>query len=337
MSKVPRSRGFTLVELMVSIGILSFLVLLLMGITNAVSSHWVEGQSRNERRGNGRAILDFMARELQLAQLATSGPERIDYATTPPTYSTQTFQFVASVAASQSSANPTFIPDEYLNPHALFWQAADARVTTRGRISEIGYFVKWNGDKPVLVRFQADPADPNDTANLNLNFKIFDRDQSNNPVNWLEKSVIDAVAPASSPAERGWFAEGVIGLWVRSLDDQGRAISTDNSSSPATVKYQFDSRRGYRDAAGVGHGPPALPSAIEIALVLVDARTAQRFQNGDASIVQGLARANSSDPANMMAPAGSGDGVASFVQDLPPRIRQGARIYSTTIQIPASK
>lgn len=339
MNKALSKKAFSLVELLVSIAIFSLLILLLLQVTNAVSAQWVGGQARIDRRSNGRAILDFMARELQLAQLATSGPQQVDFATTPPTYSTQTFQFIASIKAKQNDANPTFIPQEYLNPHALFWQAPDARITTRGRMSEIGYFVKWVNQKAVLVRFQADPADPANPDNLNPNFLIYDRDTSaeKNSVNWLAKSVIDAVAPADGPADRGWFAENVIGLWIRALDERGRPITKDNSSSPTDLEYQFDSRRGYRDADNVGHGPPALPPVIEVAIVLLDNASAQRIEAGDPLVIQGLVTTNSMDPAKMMDPAGSGDGVASFVASLPVRIRPGARIYSTKIQIPAAK
>ena len=90
---------------------------------------------------------------------------------------------------------------------------------------------------------------------------------------------------------------------------------------------QFDSARGYTVGITNGSGAlvtkvfaPALPASLEVALVAVDARTAKRL-SGRATEKPGAASTDMWGDLN------------AFYNRLPPEIKQGARIYSTVIDL----
>ncbi len=81
-----RGDGFTLVELLVAVAILSILSLLLMVILNQVSAGWSLVQSQIDARQNGRAILTLMASDLRPAALPTdrTNTNNLQFVVDPP-------------------------------------------------------------------------------------------------------------------------------------------------------------------------------------------------------------------------------------------------------------
>lgn len=334
------SSAFTLVELLVATAILTLLSGLLMSIANQVGSAWREGQSANERRSTGRAILDFMATEIRQASSGISHPEVIDFKSgpgSPPTYSSLATHFVASLPALIGVASTTYPNttgngsgnNPFLNPHAVFWQAPIARNTSRGSLATIGYFVRWDGTQARLCRYQVDPAD---TAN----YTVFKTPQ----VNWVTSGNLNAIAPATAPTYQGWFADNVIGLWIRPLDAFGHPIQYE-AGVPMKINngYGFDSRRGYisngpdgvyNNADDVKVAGPALPPAVEIAIVTIDSTRASRITTGDVTTIQNLALAKAADPSKMW---DATDGIPAFLTGLPKGMRQAARCFSTTVYL----
>ena len=59
--------GFTLIELMVAMVVLSILMVMVATIFNDATKAWTLGTRRAETNGSGRAVVDFMARELSAA------------------------------------------------------------------------------------------------------------------------------------------------------------------------------------------------------------------------------------------------------------------------------
>ena len=329
--------GFTLVEILVATAILSLLAGMLMTVANQVGTAWRDGQSQNERRSTGRALLDFMAAEVQQASVGITQPEVIDFKTSPPTYSSLSTHFVASLPAligATGTSYPTTTANgssTYLNPHALFWQAPIARNPAGGALASVGYFVRWVGTEARLCRLQVDAAD---TAN----FRVLRTPREN----WLNNTILDNLAPASAPTYQGWFGDNVIGLWVRPLDAWGRPIQYEaETSTPQKINngYGFDSRRGY-----VSNGPdgtygnsddvkvagPALPPAVEIAIVTIDSTSARRITTSDVTAIRNLAAAKASDPARMW---DATDGIPGFITQLPVGLQRTARSYSTTVYL----
>ena len=227
------------------------------------------------------------------------------FATLPPDPSATNFQLVI---------NPAAVGGNYLLPQAAFWQAPVASDRSRGNMALVGYFVQWvnetNGPVPKLCRLLVD-----------TNYLL------QKPSDFVSDALIASNAPATKASGyAGQLAENVLGLWMRPLDQNKNPILND-AKAAAFPNGQFDSARGY--TAGITNGSgvpvtkvfaPALPASLEVALVAVDARTAKRL-SGRAT--------EKPDPASTDM---WGD-VNAFYNRLPPEVKQGARIYSTVIDL----
>lgn len=298
--------AFTILELLTAMAIFCFMVVALVNITGQAGDIWKSGEGQNQRRSNGRALLQNIAKELQLAVLPVDAP----VSTTAPGAAAN-LQFVANLP--NNSANNTVVPSGLLNPHGVFWQAPIARDLTAGDLACVGYFVKWDtsGGQPKaqLCRYFVNPSD---TAN----YLIYNK-SGGAAVNWL--SNVSAVAPSTTSNFQGWFADNVIGFWVRCLDDQGEPIKRTADGTELTNGYGFDSRQGFTDSLGKIHPAPALPAAVDIAMVTLDQRTASRLTSP------------------LTVPAGAPEtfqkDITDFVDSLPPQIKPGAQIFSTRVYL----
>ena len=244
------SRAFTLVELLVATAVLGVLIVLLAQVMSMVSDAWSGGTGRAERQQNGRALVDFIGRELRAAALPVDPKSN------------------GVVPDLQFVVNPSAVPEKYRQPHAIFWQAPIATETSKGSMAEIGYFVRWDDTRTppraLLCRMFANPGE--------AQHKVYDN------LGWLSEDVLQALAPADQPTGyRGLFAENVIGFWARCLDSTGNVISQSGGARGA-----YDSRKEYLDTSydatgatiNINRPAPTLPSAIEISLLMLDSRAA---------------------------------------------------------------
>jgi len=313
----PR-RGFTLLEVLVATAILSLMVVVLAGLASQAGNIWGSVNAQGQRRSTGRAMLQFIVRDLELAAVHVPYPSSTNAAN---------LQFIANI--STNAHNATCIPAEFLNPHAAFWQAPVANVKTKGDIAEIGYFVRWdtsepNAPKAMLCRFLVEPG--------NTNFVIYNS-ASGAAANWLDPAILSAVAPATrNLSYKGWFAENVIALWIRCLDVDGNAITANASGTSLNNGYGFDSRQGYRytNSASVltTQRAPALPAAVDIALVTLDSNTARKITPAIQATIQALC-ATANAPANFGRGKSVTGSVASFMDQLPAQIKPGAQVFTT--------
>jgi uncharacterized protein (TIGR02599 family) len=315
--------AFTLVEMLVSLAIFTLLAVIIFGILSQVSGVWRQAQSQIEPRKSGRAVLDFMSKELGMVELPRDRSMLYASASAAPQASDLGLQFVV---------NPSQVGAAFRNPQALFWQAPVA-TGSGDKMAEVGYFVRWDLSKPenpraMLCRFFVDPADPN--------YLI-----STNPTAWITDSLLNTVSPGvedtGTPANsyKGWVADNVIALWVRCLDPLGNPIVTD-ALETSYADYAYDSRRGYRyetsgmDITKSGFKDPSgnfnilatLPDSIEIALVIIDARAANRLTAKPTYTVTTPPTASS-----------FWTDIQNFIDSLPDGVREGARVYSTRMSL----
>ncbi len=307
-----RRQGFSLIEILVAATVLVLLTSVLSSLALQTRKIWSGVDGQTQRRSTGRSLLQFIARDLEMAALPSGYPASATAAAN--------LQFVANL--SSNPANATAIPSDFLNPHAAFWQAPVSSDRQQGALAEVGYFIRWDTSQPgvakaQLCRFQAIPSDA-------ANFLIYG-DSTGAAVNWLAPGILSAVAPASASTNyKGWIADNVIALWIRCLNSQGQPIVATASGTTLNGGYGFDSRQGFTDPAGTRQHPaPALPPVVEITLVTVDARTALR--------IAAPLRAVADSPANFGKDRGTPGSLAYFLDQLPAPVKPGVEVFSTRV------
>ena len=295
--------------------ILSIIVLIMTNLLNSALRTLSSGESDQERHRSGRALTDFIGRELREALL----PAEILAASNQPN-----LQFLINpshLMTGDSSGGPA-----YFNADAIFWQAPLATESTYGDIAEVGYFVKWvaNGSisTPTLCRFFVNPSvtDPTTntvTQNLN-NFLIYTK---LNPTDWLAPALIqNATWADKTHGYVGLFAENVLGMWVQSYGINNVELTPNHTS--------FDSRHGYPLSTGQSGGVPEtryLPALVKVSIAQVDSKYAARLSPA-MSQLRGLVASsvNATDFLNQTQASATSSGP---VRGLLP----GIRIYSTDV------
>ena len=274
--------AFTLLELLVSVAVLSILILMLAQVSNMVANTWNNGNARAERRANGRALVDFMARELRSAALPVAQPRDSDG------------EVITTYPDLNFVHNPSTVSEKFLHPHAVFWQAPIANNLTEGDLATIGYFIRWdtttsNIPRAMLCRYFVNP---NDDA-----YDIY-----KNPEVWIDDNAIEKVAPGDNRldsagqlnAYRGLFADNVIAFWAQCYDAAGNIIDGTSSNQGNLSTNSFDSRKDYtgKDAQGESRTftAPTLPHSVDVSFVLVDSRTASLFTVNTMNKLIALAR-----------------------------------------------
>jgi len=307
----PDKRAFSLLEILVAMVILALIVIALAAISTEAGRIWKMTEALNQRRSTGRALLQFIARDLEMAV------RQLPY----PQSNAPNLHFVAN--------EPSLIPTTLLNPHAAFWQAPVAADRSKGDLAEIGYFVRWDTTtqpgtaKAQLCRFFVDPAD-------DTHYRVYSSDEDGKPVNWLESATINQVAPATAPhGYRGWFADNVIALWLRCLDKHGDPILKTAAGTSLNGGCGFDSRQGFEiTSTGLKQTGPALPTSVEVVLVTVDDHLAKK--------ITAPLLASPGSPENFWKDRTTTGSLAHFVAGLPPEIRPGVQVFSTRVVLKAS-
>ena len=293
-----RNDAFTLIEIMVAMAVLSLILVILASIGGQVNKAMLLGLAGNERRGNDRALLDFLATELQLA-VVPPPPQPVQTAV-PMIMSpnpTGSFQFLINPPGISST-----------NAQTIFWQAPAATVQTSGNMAEIGYGVVWTNiggaNEAYLRKFFVNQGD--------ANFLIYSQ-----PTNWIDDALFQTVAPADAAHDyQGLFAENVFALWARALDSTGNPIVT-TAAGTAFPPYAYDSRQGYTDSSGTIHPSSSLPAMVEVAIVVADSRTAQRLTK--------------LYPPTATVPANFWSDINQYVSSFPSVLASGIHVYSTRI------
>jgi prepilin-type N-terminal cleavage/methylation domain-containing protein len=275
-----RTLGFSMLEVLISTAILAILVVILSQMLQQVGGAWTLGNAQMERSERGRAILEYISRELQAAQLPVNRTSQ------------NSLELMVNL--------PTTINSKYRNRDSIFWQAPLATDQTLGDIAEIGYFVQWDetttpaNPHANLCRLFINPTDT-------VNFKIYPTSgDPTTPTVWLDDDVIKNVAPGdksdTTKPYQGLFAEDVIALWVTCLDPTGVAIVQSGAGNT------FDSRSGYTYTATTGTSVSltgcVLPAAIDLSFVLLDSHSAKLVTSDLESAIKELAANSSITNAN---------------------------------------
>ncbi len=238
-------RGFSLVEILCAVAVVSMLMLILVNLSGQAGKIWSQGERQNQYRMKARAALEYMSYELKQATLSLNpNTKNLQFTISPP------------------------ISSKYLNHDAIFWQAPISTTPVKGALAEIGYFVQWTNskagtpkvlDQAVLCRFFVNP---NDTTN----FQIYSGYVAGSPCGWLSSTIIGQIAPANNIGSnhyRGLFLENVLGMWVSATDGKGNAYNPQGTETASASPY---------------YSWTNLPAYVQISLVCLDASSAEQLK-----------------------------------------------------------
>jgi len=227
--------------MLLAIAVFAILVVMITGILGQLDRMWVQTEAQNQRDRSGRALLNFMARDIKKAMM----PLNIS--------NTTNLDFVI---------NPSSLSSTYGYRDNIFFQApiaTDSLATSVGEIAEVGYFVQWQPQSgsqvptAQLCRFFVNPSDT-------VNYQIY-----LNPTSWITTAYLANVAPGASASSgnppapyKGLLAENVIGLWINPYDKNGNAVFT--------ASRTYDSRTTSN-----------LPAVVDISILVLDPATAKRL------------------------------------------------------------
>jgi prepilin-type N-terminal cleavage/methylation domain-containing protein len=266
------SAGFTLVELLVSLALLTFLMLVLGSVTESASRAWRDGQNRTETFQSARTSLEIVARELSPAVVDT----RMQFVLAPST--------ILSAAGAKNVAPQS---------PALLWMAP---LGENGSLRCVGYYLYRDEAKQFyrLKRIFIAPASRYFPIMVN---KSNPRDATlrTSPVHaeWFTRTwngdAFDEENPDNVEAVVSAASDGVVAFWVQCLDSLGRPIPGLNRSTvhPASSLH-FNSAAYFQAAtstpfeAGVSFrylaaSPQAMkanrvPAAVDLTVVTIDSR-----------------------------------------------------------------
>lgn len=294
----PVSRGFTLVEILVGCAILSLIVVLLASMFSAAQTQLTILDSGSKQRQDAVAVLDVISRDLRAAVQAPVHNLETGNPTAPSTDARQIQLLV--------NPQPPGFPNSLRNAGSIFWSTS--RGTISGGSSLVGYFLRWDSDssgaRPVLCRYFVS----GDAVQKRLQVL---RGQSPSNTLWLDETDVTAVAPANEAnGFQGWFADGVLAIYFRVLDPEGRPI-TNKARRPTRLEYDpaspngpnylirfqpqpqnnpgdaitsnfYDSLDGFSyvrsvDSAQLHVSGPAAPPLVEIILVTAPLRMIRRL------------------------------------------------------------
>lgn len=291
-SGTRRSRGATLLELLVGSVILFILLGLVFTITTQTSTLWKNTNSQIGAFQDARAAFDALTRNLGQATLN----HYYDY------YDNGWNRRTSSAAAFIPSHYGRYSELQYISgpvdqlfgakagarqSHALFFQAPLGRVDNKTNyanasslINALGYYVEYGPNTGTLKRpkfLQSSTAAPRENFRLMEwvqpaeKFRLYDTTLSaSDPLSWF-------ITPIEGGTEPRMFAEDIVALIVQPKSDQD-----DTALAP---EYHYDSNPA-TDLASTNYDPDRshlLPPLIQVTLVAIDRVSAERLKPSDAA------------------------------------------------------
>ena len=294
-------RGFTLVELMVSVVVVVMLMLLLVTITDATRRTWVTTTARAEQFRGARAGFEAMTRRLSQATLNTywdyydaSGQARRPANSdsfTPARYARQSeLRFISGRASALEL--PTACPT-----HAVFFQAPLGFVASaqnlrmENLLNTWGYFVQFGDDQNLRPSFL-----PLKTVPLRHRFRLMEMMQPSESMSIYQDQL--SAGGNSAYVGRQWFkkpfdarqsrvlAENIIALVLLpklTPNDQTAGKYNDGSLAPG---YFYDSTgKGMTTTNDRNLNPKhQLPPVVQVTMVAVEETSFSRFQSNSSTM-----------------------------------------------------
>lgn len=344
-------RGFTLVEILVSMGVLSILLLISAQVIGQVQTTWTSSTARTTQFREARTAFDILTRNLSQATLNTY----IDYNTNylqdaaavataaPDSYQRNSdLRFVCGPSASLIGGSNTLMPG-----HAIFFQAplgvvhAPEFAGLDRLLCGRGYFVQFSSDESFRPGFLP-------PGHLRYRYRLmeFSPPAERNEIyssptasGWFAAAG-DAVSESETAIERSLtrpVADNILTLIISPQLEKpyGGTGPVPTSIAPA---YAYDSVPSGDPGSPGGTGTPAtrhlLPPLVRVVLVAIDERAAERLagldESGEPPLQEELASAGFTSAAALEAD------VAQLETALRAR-KINYRVFSATIMLRTAK
>jgi prepilin-type N-terminal cleavage/methylation domain-containing protein len=296
--------GFTLVEMLVAMAIVSILVFMLAQAIGHVSKIWVNSRGKITALQNGRAILDFMARDLRRVAVPhvvyaaptmhpdgnpgawKAGETPTGKVTSFPATPLSAIQFVQDAGLPGSGIQEWLPEKQTVVPNSSnFFGQLYGRETVHSNVWIFGYYLAEDAHGVrKLYRLAAPPAN-RDGAPTEYGMGASVRaGQSGSDIPWLARKKM--FAECAFPQ-----GDNVVAFYVVCLDHRQRPIPWLGASNSALAPLKFDSAAAFVMGTGTGsaftylQAPssniPALPAhrlpaSLRISILTMDKTAAKR-------------------------------------------------------------
>ncbi len=282
------SRGFSLIELMVAMGILSVLMLMLTALLDQVQRSWRFSESRISQFREARVAFDVMTKNIGQASLNTYWDLRDDDrdGLFDEYYRTSELHFI-TMPASQLGGSATQQPVG----QAIFFQAPLGFSTQYRNLNNLfngrGYFVAFGSDrrfKPSFVesadRFRYRLMEFRPPAESNQVFQDGQEERATNQpqlfTQWYKQSL--SVGKGSFEDHLNPLAENILTVIVAPRDSLEVGVANRNETySRIAPNYRFDSNDTSGDLESFAQQVPPL---LRVTMVAIDETAAIRYENG---------------------------------------------------------
>ncbi len=288
-------RGFSLIELMVAMGILSVLMLMLTAMLDQIQKSWRFSEARVSQFREARVAFDLMAKNIGQASLNTYWDMKVDDEGMPERY-LQTSELHFVTLANAETELPKGGTQSPLG-HAVFFQAPLGFSTHYRNLNNLfngrGYFVSWGSDKrfkpsfvqsPDRYRYRLmefrPPAEDNQVFEDGKQEREQNQDQSF--TEWYKQAM--AVGDGSFEDHLNPLAENIVAIVISPRDtiEDSSASGRDNyskiapnyaydSNDPGRVKDPNDEYSSYVQQ---------VPPLIRLTMVAIDEGSAVRMEDG---------------------------------------------------------
>ncbi len=209
--KRKTSSGHTLIEILVSIAILSGLALMLAGILGTASNNWVKGEEMVEASQAGRTALELIGREITGPVV---GPQQ---------------QFIVLNGATLRGTAPAKLPQVPSDSMSAFWLAP---LGSDGQLRRVGYYLERVEERGFyrLKRLLTSPNDPQYSTPAQSSASQCPASTQTSSTSGgallsdLDDPAFDDNDPNNDDAVVSTVVDGVIGLWFQSFDSVGNEI-----------------------------------------------------------------------------------------------------------------
>lgn len=288
--KVKKQSAFSLIELMVAMGILTVLMYTLTMMLDQVQKAWVFSESRIGQFREARVAFDLIAKNLGQASLNTywdlddeDGDGLIDRY-----YRTSELHFL-SMDADKLSASGSQLPVG----HAVFFQAPLGFSTEYRNLNNLfngrGYFVAFGGNekfRPSFIegaqRYRFRLMEFRPPAEFNQVFADGGQERSEGEpqefTEWYRQSMSLAGDEGGFEDHLNPIADNILALIVSPRDSLGQNAGGRNDTySQIAPNYAYDSNDSSDGFAGYAQQVPPL---VRLTMVAIDENSAVRMENG---------------------------------------------------------